>query len=85
MKHPDEPPGVWDSKRNVNLFVRTFYVLCALLVLFELVVHRHITHSWERWFGFHAWYGFAACWILVVLAKQMRRALMRAEDYYDVD
>lgn len=85
MKDPDEPPGMWDKKENVDRLLYVFYACLAILVLLDLVVHRHILHPWEHLFGFHAWYGFAACWILVVIAKQMRRVLMRSEDYYDVD
>jgi hypothetical protein len=85
MKPPDAPAGTWDRKENVDRLIRVFYGLCVVLVLLEFVIHRHVAHAWERLFGFHAWYGFAACWVLVVLAKQMRRALMRSEDYYDVD
>jgi hypothetical protein len=35
--------------------------------------------------GFYAFYGFVACVLLVLIAKQMRKVLMRKEDYYDVD
>jgi hypothetical protein len=87
-----EPPGVheeqghlWDKPKNVNWLLRGFYLLCVALVLLDLVVHRHIAHPWERFFGFHAFYGFVACWTLVVVAKGMRKVLMRDEDYYDVD
>jgi hypothetical protein len=83
MKDPDEPLGMWDKKANVDRFVNGFYVCLIILVALDLVVHRHIYHPWESLFGFHAWYGFAACWILVVVAKQMRRVLMRSEDYYE--
>lgn len=85
MKEPDEAPRMWDKKENVDLLLRAFYTALAVLVLLDLVIHRHVYHPWEALFGFHAWYGFAACWILVVIAKQMRRVLMRSEDYYDVD
>lgn len=84
-KDPDEEPGMWDRKENVSRLLVVFYVLCTLLVLLDLVIHRHVYHPWERLFGFHAWYGLVSCWMLVVLAKQMRRVLMRSEDYYDVD
>ena len=32
---------------------------------------------------FYCLYGFAACVILVLLATQLRKILMRPEDYYD--
>lgn len=85
MKDPNEPPGMWDKKKNVDRLLYGFYTVLAILVLLDVVVHRHHYHPWEALFAFHAWYGFAACWILVVIAKQMRRVLMRSEDYYDVD
>ena len=77
--------GIWDNPRNVARLLTVFYVLCVLLVLLDLVVHRHVAHPWERFFAFHAFYGFVACWTLVVVAKLMRRVLMRGRDYYDVD
>jgi hypothetical protein len=82
---PNDPPGVWDDPRNVSRLLSVFYALCIALVGIDLVIHRHIGHPWERLFGFHAWYGFVACWLLVVIAKAMRRVIMRPEDYYDVD
>lgn len=84
-KDPSEQPGIWDKKKNVDRFLYGFFAVSTILVLLDLVIHRHIYHPWERLFGFHAWYGFAACWILVILAKQLRRVLMQSEDYYDVD
>ena len=83
MKDPDEPASMWDKKENVDRLLYVFYACLVILVLLEFPIHRHIYHSWENLFGFHAWYGFAACWILVVIAKQMRRVLMKAEDYYE--
>ena len=35
--------------------------------------------------GFYAGYGFVACVLLVLIAKEMRKLLMRREDYYDGD
>ena len=74
-----------DQPRNIAKILRVFYALCGLLVLVELVVHRHSTHPWEGLFAFYALYGFVACVLLVVLAKGMRLFLMRGEDYYGDD
>lgn len=83
---PDgEKTHIWDRPENVSRLLYVFYALCIGLVLLDLFVHRHIAHPWERFFGFHAFYGFVACWLLVVVAKLMRKVLMRGEDYYDVD
>ena len=47
--------------------------------------HRHVIHAWEALPGFYPIYGFIACALLVLIAKQMRKPLMRKEDYYDRD
>lgn len=80
-----ERPRIWDKPGNVKKLLIGFYAVCTILVLLDLVIDRVTHHPWEPIFGFYAWYGFAACWMLVVIAKQMRRVLMRSEDYYDVD
>ena len=47
-------------------------------------VTGHAVHfPYEMWFGFYCLYGFAACVLLVLVAKQLRRVLMRGERYYD--
>jgi len=40
-------------------------------------------HAWEALPGFYALFGFVACVVLVLIAKEMRKVLMRDEDYYD--
>jgi len=76
---------LFDNPRNVRLVVRGLLWACILLVGLELVVHRHLSHAWEALFGFYALYGFVACVLLVLLAKEMRKMLMRDEDYYERD
>lgn len=73
------------KKRNVKIILRVFYAICALLLLVDLVYHRHVTHPWEALFGFHAFYGLGACVLLVLVAREMRKILMREEDYYEED
>jgi len=84
-RFPEERTHIWDKPQNVDRLLRVFYLICVGLVVADFFVHRHIAHPWERFFGFHAFYGFVACWTLVVVAKGMRKVLMRDEDYYDVD
>lgn len=50
----------------------------------DLFIHRHIYHSWESFTGFYAFYGFLACVVLVLLARELRKLVMRDEDYYDI-
>jgi hypothetical protein len=71
--------------KDFPLVVKIFLPLCALLLVLDLVIHRHVVHPWEETFGFYPLYGFVACVVLVLAATQMRRVLMRREDYYDAD
>ena len=76
---------LFDKPRNVNRFLRGFYVICGLLFILDLVLHRHVSHNWENLTGFYAIFGFIACVVLVLIAKEMRKVVMRKEEYYDVD
>lgn len=58
-------------------------VICAAAVAVDAAHLRHGRFEWEETFGFYAAYGFVACVLLVVIAKGMRKILMRDEDYYD--
>ena len=59
--------------------------ICIVTIGADFVYHRHIVHPWEGVWGFYAIYGFVACVVLVLVAKELRKLLMRAEDYYDRD
>ena len=83
-----EKKHLFDQPRNVHRLIWIFFVLCALLLGLELIFHRHLNFDEgvfpvEGWFGFYAIYGFVACVLLVLTATQMRKVLMRREDYYD--
>lgn len=73
---------LFDDPRNVRRVVRGLVWTCIALVGLELVIHRHLAHPWEGLFGFYALYGFVACVLLVLLAAEMRKLVMRGEDYY---
>ncbi len=83
----DERQHVWDNPRNVKLLFNVFYALCAIVLVLDpvlgLVIDRHRGHAWESLLGFYPFYGFVGIVVLVLIAKLMRRALMRPEDYYD--
>ncbi|GJL80681.1 MAG: hypothetical protein DHS20C01_03150 [marine bacterium B5-7] len=83
MKNESDKQHVFDNPRNVRLVVRVLIVCCVILLLADLVIHRHVDNPLEALFGFYAFYGFVACVVLVLLAKEMRKVLMRNEDYYD--
>ncbi len=90
---PDGKKHMFDDPRNTQRLLRALYVVCGLLFLIDIVIvawHnfggpdvRHAEHWWENLPGFYAIYGFIGCVVLVLVSKQMRRVLMRDEDYYD--
>ncbi len=87
MNDTPTPPGekthMFDKPRNVKRVIYALYGLCAVSFALDAVVHRHVDHPWEDLYGFHGVYGFGACVLLVLGAKQLRKILMRKEDYYD--
>lgn len=83
MTGDHEKRHLFDDPRVVRLVIRGLVVLCAVLVLLDFVIHRHIVHPWEEVFAFYAIFGFVACVVLVLLAKQLRKVVMRSENYYD--
>ena len=54
---------------------------CSLAI--DVFVPKHGPFAIEHVFGFYGLFGFVACVALVLVAKQLRRVLMRPEDYYD--
>jgi len=85
MNEPVQKQHLFDNPRNVSRLLRGFYLICVLLLALDFLLHRHVAHTWENLTGFYAIFGFVACVSLVLIAKQMRKVLMRKEDYYDVD
>ena len=89
----DENAGYFDQPGNVSRMLRLVYAACAILVLLDVigaVLHffgaadlRHAERWWEGLPGFYVVYGFVACTLLVLIAKVLRKVLMREEDYYD--
>ncbi|ARU57771.1 hydrogenase membrane subunit [Oleiphilus messinensis] len=79
----DDKQHFFDKPENVKIVLRVFYVCCAVLFLLDFVVHRHIVQPFENLPGFYPLYGFVGCVLLVVIAKEMRKVLMRDEHYYD--
>ena len=79
-----EPRKYWlDRSENVTRLFRGLWVLGTGLVVPDLFLHKHEEFDFAAWFGFYAIYGFLACVALVLIAKQLRRVLMRSEDYYE--
>lgn len=63
----------------------SLYIICAILILLDFVVHRHVSHQWEQLLGFYSIYGFIGCVSIVFGSKWLRLLVKRDEDYYDGD
>ena len=69
--------------------IRVFWGVCALVLLIDLLdvlsvgYHKALQFDAEQLPGFYGLYGFVACVVLVLLAKLLRKLVMRKEDYYD--
>ncbi len=79
----NKPKHIFDDRKYVKGCMCFGDASCARLFALGCVIHRHVYHSWENLWGFHAIDGFAGCVVLVIVATWMRTFLMRSEDYYD--
>lgn len=79
----NEKKYLFDDPKNVQRVLHILYSCCALLLILDFVIHRHVMHRWESLWGFYPLYGFVGCVILVLVATWMRTFLMRDEDYYE--
>jgi hypothetical protein len=71
-----------EREGSVTTILRVLCGIALLLLLTDLVLHRHGHYGFEVWFGFYAFYGFVACTLLVLAARELRKLLMRDENYY---
>lgn len=74
---------IFDNPKNINRVLYVLYAACGISVLAEVFVHRHVVHEWEWVFSFYGIYGFFGIVILVLLAKELRKLVLRKEGYYD--
>ena len=89
-----EHPRWLDAFENVRKVYRSLWAVCLLLLvggegLLRWAHHRsqqagdtHHAFAFESWPGFYALFGFIGSVGLVLAAKELRKLLMRAEDYY---
>jgi len=84
-----EKKHIFDNPRNVRRVLRGLFAICTALVLIDVAdwaLHLGLRHhegpfAWLP--GYYAAYGFVAWALLVLIAKELRKILMRDEDYYD--
>ncbi len=82
-KGKPEKRYLFDNPRNVKAVIFALLAVCAGLFVADNYVERYYDHPWETLFGFYAIYGFIACVVLVLAAKELRKLIMRKENYYD--
>jgi len=71
----DEKKYWLDDTRNVNRLYWGLVVVCVLLGVADLFVHRHVHFSWESFPNFYGFFGFAAFWCVVIAGKNLRKIL----------
>jgi fumarate reductase subunit D len=75
-------------KQNRSKLWLAQFVILALALLPGLFIHHHAhfpgtDFRLDASVGFYAWYGFATCGAMVILAKVLGIFLKRPDDYYD--
>ena len=69
--------------RTIRRLWALFIVVLALTVLADLVIEHHPYFGVDGTIGFGAWFGFASCVALVLVAKVLGAVLKRPDSYYD--
>lgn len=73
-----------DRPENVTKLYRGLWGIGIFLALLDVVLHKHEEFDFAASFAFYALFGFVACVVLVLTAKEiLRRLVMRGEDYYE--
>ncbi len=70
---------------TIRLLWLLFIVVLVITVVIGLIVESHGHFHLDGSFAFYAWYGFATCIIMIVVAKLLGRLLHRKDSYYDRD
>jgi len=71
-----------DSASSVERVIFWLGVLCVFLFIMDFIVHRHAYAPGEGLPGFYAIVGFVAFTIIVLGASQLRKLILRNENYY---
>ena len=79
----DQHVGWLERPGSIKKLFVSLVVLSVLLILADLVDHKHAHYAIEEWFGFYAIFGFIAYSFIVGAGWIWRRVVMRKEDYYD--
>ena len=75
---PNSVPPPWAGRILVG-----FFVLCGIVLGWDLFVDREIPHPLEEWPIMYPVFGFVGISLLILISKVLRRLVMRREDYYE--
>jgi hypothetical protein len=77
-----ERPRWLDAPKNVGLIWYGLIGVCVALFIADFFVEKHPYFDIENMPNFYGFYGFVGCVFLVLAAAQLRKILMRPENYY---
>lgn len=86
---PDHAPAddgkkYWlDDPKNVDKIWYGLIGICVLLFFADFLYEKHPYFAPEELPNFYGFYGFVGCVFLVLTAAQLRKILMRPENYYE--
>jgi len=78
-----EKEPFFDRPEVIQWSLRIFYICCVILLVLDFIVHRHIYTDIEKIPAFYALFGSISCAALLLIAKLVRKLLMRDEEYYE--
>ncbi len=82
-KKPEgEKDRFFDKIKNIKWVLGVFLVISVITLGIDLFFDRHTDHPFERLVGFYGIWGFVSCVVLVLAARELRKLVMRKEDYY---
>lgn len=68
---------------TIRLLWKVFIVVLATTVAAELFIDHEAHFGIDGSFAFNAWFGFAACAVLILFAKLLGVFLKRPDTYYE--
>ena len=75
---PNSVPPPWAGRILI-----AFFVLSAVFLGIDFFFEREVHHPLEEWPILYPIFGFVGIALLILVAKGLRRLVMRSEDYYD--
>lgn len=75
---PNSVPSPWAGRILIG-----FFLLCAVVLGMDFFREREVHHPLEGWPILYPVFGFVGIALLILIAKVLRRLVMRSEDYYE--